>query len=126
MTKKEILEVLEKYDDSDTIYNASGAYDSVNLVNGYDYASILRDRDIAWVEGRRDREFSEMEDAQARITIANAKLAKKETKRWQTELERATRLSNYHKGMYDGAKNRADDLRNNTTVKDYMKKYGLV
>ena len=100
MTKKEILEVLEKYDDSDTIYNASGAYDSVNLVNGYDYASILRDRDIAWVEGRRDREFSEMEDAQARITIANAKLAKKE--------------------------NRADDFSNNTTVKEYMKKYGLV
>ena len=125
MTKKEILEVLEKYDDSDTIYNASGTYDSVSLANGYDYASILRDRDIAWVEGRRDREFSEMEDAQARITIANAKLAKKETKRWRTELERATKLLNYHKRMYDNAVSRVD-YYNKTTVEDYMKKYKLV
>lgn len=125
MTKKEILEALEKYDDSDTIYNANGAYDSVNLANGYDYASILRDRDIAWVEGRRDREFSEMEDAQARITIANAKLAKKETKRWRTELERATKLLNYHKRMYDSAVSRVD-YYNGTTVSDYMKTYKLV
>ena len=99
MTKKEIIEALAKYDDGDTIYNANGAYDSVNLANGYDYASILRDRDIAWAEGRRYAEFSEMEDAQARIAIANAKLAKKETKTWRTELERATNLLNYHKGQ---------------------------
>lgn len=125
MTKKEIIEALAKYDDSDTIYNANGAYDSVNLANGYDYASILRDRDIAWVEGRRGREFSEMEDAQARITIANAKLAKKETKRWRTELERATKLLNYHKGMYDNAVSRVD-YYNGTTVGDYMKTYKLV
>lgn len=125
MTKKEIIEALAKYDDGDTIYNANGAYDSVNLANGYDYASILRDRDIAWVEGRRDREFSEMEDAQARITIANAKLAKKETKRWRIELERATKLLNYHKGMYDSAVSRVD-YYNRTTVGDYMKKYKLV
>lgn len=126
MTKKEIIDALAKYDDGDTIYNANGAYDSVNLANGYDYASILRDRDIAWVEGRRDREFSEMEDAEARRAFANMKLAKKESKKWRTELERATRLLNYHKGMYDSVKNRVDDLRNNTTVKDYMKKYRLV
>ena len=125
MTKKEIIEALAKYDDVDTIYNANGAYDSVNLANGYDYASILRDRDIAWVEGRRDREFSEMEDAQARITIANAKLAKKETKRWRIELERATKLLNYHKGMYDSAVSRVD-YYNRTTVGDYMKTYKLV
>lgn len=125
MTKREIIEALAKYDDGDTIYNANGAYDSVNLANGYDYASILRDRDIAWVEGRRDREFSEMEDAQARITIANAKLAKKETKRWRTELERATKLLNYHKRMYDSAVNRID-YYNKTTVGDYMKTYKLV
>lgn len=125
MTKREIIEALAKYDDDDTIYNANGAYDSVNLANGYDYASILRDRDIAWVEGRRDREFSEMEDAQARITIANAKLAKKETKRWRTELERATKLLNYHKRMYDSAVNRID-YYNKTTVGDYMKTYKLV
>lgn len=125
MTKKEIIEALAKYDDSDTIYNANGAYDSVNLANGYDYASILRDRDIAWVEGRRDREFSEMEDAQARITIANAKLAKKETKRWRTELERATKLLNHHKGMYDNAVSRVD-YYNGTTIGDYMKTYKLV
>lgn len=125
MTKKEILEVLEKYDDSDTIYNASGAYDSVSLANGYDYASILRDRDIAWVEGRRDAEFSEMEEAQARITIANAKLAKKETKKWRTELERATKLLNYHKRRYDYSVSRVD-YYNKTTVEDYMKKYKLV
>lgn len=125
MTKKEILEVLEKYDDSDTIYNASGAYDSVNLANGYDYASILRDRDIAWAEGRRDAEFSEIEEARARITIANAKLAKKETKTWRTELNRATNLLNYHKGRYDSAVNRVD-YYNKTTVEDYMKKYKLV
>ena len=125
MTKKEILEVLEKYDDSDTIYNASGTYDSVNLANGYDYASILRDRDIAWVEGRRDAEFSEIEEARARITIANAKLAKKETKTWRTELNRATNLLNYHKGRYDSAVNRVD-YYNKTTVEDYMKKYKLV
>lgn len=125
MTKKEIIEALAKYDDGDTIYNANGAYDSVNLANGYDYASILRDRDIAWVEGRRDREFSEMEDAQARITIANAKLAKKETKRWRIELERATKLLNYHKGMYDSAVSRVD-YYNRTTVGDYMKTYKLV
>lgn len=126
MTKKEILEALEKYDDSDTIYNANGAYDSVYLANGYDYASILRDRDIEWLEVRRDKEFREMEDAEARRAFANMKLAKKESKRWRTELERATRLLNYHKGMYDSVKNRVDDLRNNTTVKDYMKKYRLV
>lgn len=126
MTKKEVLEALEKYDDSDTIYNTSGAYDSVNLANGYDYASILRDSDIKWLEERCDKEFREMEDAKARMAFANMKLAKKESKRWRTELERATRLSNYHKGMYDSVKNRADDLRNNTTVKDYMKKYKLV
>ena len=125
MTKKEIIEALAKYDDSDTIYNANGAYDSVNLANGYDYAPILRDRDIAWVEGRRDREFREMEDAQARITIANAKLAKKETKRWRIELERATKLLNYHKGMYDSAVSRVD-YYNRTTVGDYMKTYKLV
>lgn len=125
MTKKEIIEALAKYDDGDIIYNANGAYDSVNLANGYDYASILRDRDIAWVEGRRDREFSEMEDAQARITIANAKLAKKETKRWRIELERATKLLNYHKGMYDSAVSRVD-YYNRTTVSDYMKTYKLV
>ena len=125
MTKKEILEVLEKYDDSDTIYNASGAYDSVNLANSYDYASILRNRYIAWAEGRRDAEFSEMEEAQARITIANAKLAKKETKTWRTELNRATNLLNYHKGRYDSAVNRVD-YYNKTTVEDYMKKYKLV
>lgn len=125
MTKKEILEVLEKYDDGDTIYNASGTYDSVNLANGYDYASILRDRDIAWVEGRRDAEFSEIEEARARITIANAKLAKKETKTWRTELNRATNLLNYHKGRYDSAVNRVD-YYNKTTVEDYMKKYKLV
>lgn len=125
MTKKEIIEALAKYDDGDTIYNANGAYNSVNLANGYDYASILRDRDIAWVEGRRDREFSEMEDAQARITIANAKLAKKETKRWRIELERATKLLNYHKGMYDSAVS-CVDYYNRTTVGDYMKTYKLV
>ena len=125
MTKKEILEVLEKYDDSDTIYNASGTYDSVNLANGYDYASILRDRDIAWAEGRRDAEFSEIEEARARITIANAKLAKKETKTWRTELNRATNLLNYHKGRYDSAVNRVD-YYNKTTVEDYMKRYKLV
>lgn len=125
MTKKEIIEALAKYDDSDTIYNANGAYDSVNLANGYDYASILRDRDIAWVEGRRDREFSEMEDAQARITIANAKLAKKETKRWRIELERAARLLNYHKRMYDNAVSRIN-YYNGTTIEEYMKKYKLV
>ena len=125
MTKKEIIEALAKYDDGDTIYNASGTYDSVNLANGYDYASILRNRDIAWVEGRRDREFSEMEDAQARITIANAELAKKETKRWRTELERATKLLNYHKRMYDNAVSRVD-YYNGTTVGDYMKTYKLV
>lgn len=125
MTKKEIIEALAKYDDGDTIYNANGAYDSVNLANGYDYASILRDRDIAWVEERRDREFSEMEDAQARITIANAKLAKKETKTWRTELERATNLLNYHKGRYDSAVNRVD-YYNGTTIEEYMKKYKLV
>lgn len=125
MTKKEILEVLEKYDDSDTIYNASGAYDSVNLANGYDYASILRNRDIAWVEGRRDAEFSEIEEARARITIANAKLAKKETKRWRTELERATKLFNYHKRMYDNAVSRVN-YYNGTTIEEYMKKYKLV
>lgn len=125
MTKKEIIEALAKYNDDDTIYNANGAYDSVNLANGYDYASILRDRDIAWVEGRRDREFSEMEDAQARITIANAKLARKETKRWRIELERATKLLNYHKRMYDNAVSRVD-YYNRTTVGDYMKTYKLV
>lgn len=125
MTKKEIIEALAKYDDGDTIYNANGAYDSVNLANGYDYASILRDRDIAWVEGRRDAEFSEMEEAQARITIANAKLAKKETKTWRTELERATNLLNYHKGRYDSAVNRVD-YYNGTTIEEYMKKYKLV
>ena len=125
MTKKEIIEALAKYDDGDTIYNASGTYDSVNLANGYDYASILRDRDIAWVEGRRDAEFSEMEDAQARITIANAKLAKKETKTWRTELERATNLLNYHKGRYNSAVNRVD-YYNGTTIEEYMKKYKLV
>lgn len=125
MTKKEIIEALAKYDDGDTIYNASGTYDSVNLANGYDYASILRDRDIAWVEGRRDAEFSEMEEAQARITIANAKLAKKETKKWRTELERATNLLNYHKGRYDSAVNRVN-YYNGTTIEEYMKKYKLV
>ena len=125
MTKKEIIEALAKYDDGDTIYNASGTYDSVNLANGYDYASILRDRDIAWIEGRRDAEFSEIEEARARITIANAKLAKKETKKWRTELERATNLLNYHKGRYASAINRVD-YYNGTTVEDYMKKYKLV
>lgn len=125
MTKKEIIEALAKYDDGDTIYNTDGVYDSVNLANGYDYASILRDRDIALVEGRRDREFSEMEDARARITIANAKLAKKETKTWRTELERATNLLNYHKRMYDNAVSRVD-YYNKTTVEDYMKRYKLV
>ena len=125
MTKKEIIEVLAKYDDGDTIYNASGTYDSVNLANGYDYASILRDRDVAWVEGRRDAEFSEMEEAQARITIANAKLAKKETKTWRTELERATNLLNYHKGRYDSAVSRVN-YYNGTTIEDYMKQYKLV
>lgn len=125
MTKKEIIEALAKYDDGDTIYNASGTYDSVNLANGYDYASILRDRDIALVEGRRDAEFSEIEEARARITIANAKLAKKETKTWRTELERATNLLNYHKRMYDNAVSRVD-YYNGTTVSDYMKKYKLV
>lgn len=125
MTKKEIIEVLAKYDDGDTIYNASGTYDSVNLANGYDYASILRDRDIAWVEGRRDAEFSEIEEAQARITIANAKLAKKETKKWRTELERATNLLNYHKGRYYSAVSRVN-YYNGTTIEEYMKKYKLV
>ena len=125
MTKKEIIEVLAKYDDGDTIYNASGTYDSVNLANGYDYASILRDRDIAWIEGRRDAEFSEMEEAQARITIANAKLAKKETKKWRTELERATNLLNYHKGRYVSAVSRVN-YYNGTTIEEYMKKYKLV
>lgn len=125
MTKKEILEVLEKYDDSDTIYNASGAYDSVNLANGYDYASILRNRDIAWAEGRRDAEFSEIEEARARIAIANTKLAKRETKKWRTELNRATNLLNYHKGRYDSAVNRVD-YYNGTTIEEYMKKYKLV
>ena len=125
MTKKEIIEALAKYDDGDTIYNASGAYDSVNLANGYDYASILRDRDIAWVEGRRDAEFSEMEEAQARITIANAKLAKKETKKWRTELERATKLLNYHKRQYDYSVSRVN-YYNGTTIEEYMKKYKLV
>ena len=125
MTKKEIIEALAKYDDSDTIYNASGTYDSVNLANGYDYASILRDRDIAWVEGRRDAEFSEMEEAQARITIANAKLAKKETKKWRTELERATKLLNYHKRQYDYSVSRVN-YYNETTIEEYMKKYKLV
>lgn len=66
-----------------------------------------------------------MEDAQARITIAKAKLAKKETKRWRTELERATKLLNYHKGMYDNAVSRVD-YYNGTTVGDYMKTYKLV
>lgn len=125
MTKKEIIEALAKYDDGDTIYNASGTYDSVNLANGYDYASILRDRDIAWVEGRRDAEFSEMEEAQARITIANAKLAKKETKKWRTELERATKLLNYHKRRYDYSVSRVN-YYNGTTIEEYMKKYKLV
>lgn len=125
MTKKEIIEALAKYDDGDTIYNASGAYDSVNLANGYDYASILRDRDIAWVEGRRDAEFSEIEEAQARITIANAKLAKKETKKWRTELERATNLLNYHKGRYYSAVSRVN-YYNGTTIEEYMKRYKLV
>ena len=125
MTKKEIIEALSKYDDGDTIYNASGTYDSVNLANGYDYASILRDRDVAWVEGRRDAEFSEMEEAQARITIANAKLAKKETKKWRTELERATKLLNYHKVRYDNSVSRVDYYKK-TTIEEYMKKYKLV
>lgn len=125
MTKKEIIEALAKYDDGDTIYNASGKYDSVNLANGYDYASILRDRDVAWVEGRRDAEFSEMEEAQARITIANAKLAKKETKKWRTELERATKLLNYHKVRYDNSVSRVDYYKK-TTIEEYMKKYKLV
>lgn len=125
MTKKEIIEALAKYDDGETIYNASGKYDSVNLANGYDYASILRDRDVAWVEGRRDAEFSEMEEAQARITIANAKLAKKETKKWRTELERATKLLNYHKVRYDNSVSRVDYYKK-TTIEEYMKKYKLV
>ena len=125
MTKQEIIEALAKYDDGDTIYNASGTYDSVNLANGYDYASILRDRDIAWVEGRRDAEFSEIEEARARITIANAKLAKKETKKWRTELERATNLLNYHKGRYYSAVSRVN-YYNGTTIEEYMKKYKLV
>lgn len=125
MTKKEIIEALAKYDDGDIIYNANGTYDSVNLVNGYDYASILRDRDIAWIEERCNKEFREMEDAQARITIANMKLAKKETKRWRTELERAIKILNYHTGMYDHALNRADYFYK-TTVEDYMKTYKLV
>ena len=125
MTKKEIIEALAKYDDGDTIYNASGTYDSVNLANGYDYASILRDRDIAWVEGRRDAEFSEIEEARARITIANTKLAKKETKKWRTELNRATKSYIFNKGMYDSAVNSVD-YYNKTTVEDYMKKYKLV
>lgn len=125
MTKKEIIEALAKYDDGDTIYNTDGVYDSVNLANGYDYASILRDRDIAWVEGRRDAEFSEMEEAQARITIANAKLAKKETKKWRTELERATKLLNYHKRQYDYSVSRIN-YYNGTTIEDYMKQYKLV
>lgn len=125
MTKKEIIEALAKYDDGDTIYNTSGAYDIVNLANGYDYASILRDRNIAWAEGRRDAEFSEMEDAHARIAIANTKLAKRETKKWRTELNRATNLLNYHKGRYDSAVNRVD-YYNGTTIEEYMKKYKLV
>ena len=125
MTKKEIIEALAKYDDGDTIYNTDGVYDSVNLANGYDYASILRDRDIAWVEERRDAEFSEMEEAQARITIANAKLAKKETKKWRTELERATKLLNYHKRQYDYSVSRVN-YYNGTTIEEYMKKYKLV
>lgn len=125
MTKKEIIEALAKYDDGDTIYNTDGVYGSVNLANGYDYASILRDRDIAWVEGRRDAEFSEMEEAQARITIANAKLAKKETKKWRTELERATKLLNYHKRQYDYSVSRIN-YYNGTTIEEYMKKYKLV
>ena len=125
MTKKEIIEALAKYDDGDTIYNTDGVYDSVNLANGYDYASILRDRDIAWVEGRRDVEFSEIEEARARIAIANAKLAKKETKKWRTELERATKLLNYHKRQYDYSVSRVN-YYNETTIEEYMKKYKLV
>ena len=85
----------------------------------------MRDRDIAWVEGRRDAEFSEMEEAQARITIANAKLAKKETKKWRTELERATKLLNYHKRQYDYSVSRIN-YYNGTTIEEYMKKYKLV
>jgi len=125
MTKKEIIDALEKYDDSDTIYNASGAYDSVNLANGYDYASILRQRDIDWIEGRRDKEFREMEDAQARIALANMKLAKKETKTWRTELERSTKVYEHHKRMYDNAVSRVE-YYHSTAVGEYMKKYGLV
>lgn len=125
MTKKEIIEALAKYDDGDTIYNTNGTYDSVNLANGYDYASILRDRDIKWLEWRRDRIFSDMEDAQARIAIANTKLAKKETKKWRTELNRATKSYIFNKGMYDSAVNSVD-YYNKTTVEDYMKRYKLV
>ena len=66
-----------------------------------------------------------MEDAQARITIANAKLAKKETKTWRTELERATNLLNYHKGRYVSAVSRVN-YYNGTTIEEYMKKYKLV
>lgn len=125
MTKKEIIEALAKYDDGDTIYNTNGTYDSVNLANGYDYAFILRDRDIKWSEARRDRIFSDMEDAQARIAIANTKLAKKETKKWRTELERATKSYNFNKRLYTNAVNNVD-YYNKTTIEDYMKHYKLV
>lgn len=126
MTKKEIIDALAGYSDTDMIYNANGAYDSVNLMNGYDYASHLREKDIKWLEDRCDREFREMEDAEARVTLANMKLAKKETKTWRTEFERSMKKLNYHKGMYDSAKTRAQLLIDTTTVEDYMKKYGLV
>ena len=69
--------------------------------------------------------FSEIEEARARITIANAKLAKKETKKWRTELERATNLLNYHKGRYYSAVSRVN-YYNGTTIEEYMKKYKLV
>lgn len=125
MTKKEIIDALAKYDDSTIIYNAGNRRGDVELMSGYDYASKMRDEDIKWRERRRDTEFREVEDAEARIAIANSKLAKKETKRWRTELERATRLLEYHKGMYESEVSWVA-IAKDTEVKDYMKRLGLV
>lgn len=120
MTKKELIDSLAKYADDTELYNVSNTFSDFKIFTSEDFIAYQRDENIRYWTDRCESYFAEAEEAQARIVIANEHLAKKETKKWRSELDNATMEYNSKNNLLIYCKKRLDETI--TYPPEYWKK----
>lgn len=124
MTKKELIDSLAKYADDTELYNVSNTADDFIIFDGDDFVSYQRDDAVKYWTDRVNRYFVEVEEANAKMVIANEHLAKKETKKWRIELDKATLEHNSKNSLFTYSQQRLAEMKA-YSLEHWKKQYGV-